>query len=402
MQTRILTDDLSPAAEALRAGGLVAVPTETVYGLAANGLDESAVEKIYAVKGRPAVKPLSLMVPDESALERWGRDVPRAARALAAKHWPGPLTIVVKAAPDIPAIVLAGGTTVGLRCPDHPLTLRLLRECALPLAAPSANPSGQPSPKTAGEVLAYFDGRIDALIDGGRCGVGVESTIVDLSEPPYRILRQGALPEKAILETLRESLTLIGVTGGSGCGKTTALDSLRRRGALVLDCDELYHELTVTSREMREELTARFGEVYDGETLDRKKLGALVFSDPAALRDLNAITHRYVDAELERRLTDHARNGGTLAAIDAIALLENRYAAKTKCNIAVTAPTEARVRRLMAREGVSEAYARARIAAQQPNEYFSARCDYTLCNDGTLAEMQEKCEKLFTEVCIDV
>ena len=172
MKTAVLREDMTAAARIIRDGGLVAVPTETVYGLAGCGLNEDAVLQIYEVKGRPAVKPLSLMVPDAEALERYGVDVPEQAKLLASRFWPGPLTVVVKARGEIPPIVLAGGKTVGLRCPDHPLTLRLLRECALPLAAPSANPSGEESPKTAQQVLDYFDVIIDCVFDGGPCGLG--------------------------------------------------------------------------------------------------------------------------------------------------------------------------------------------------------------------------------------
>ncbi len=402
MKTQIFTEEIPAAAEILRRGGLVAVPTETVYGLAGNAMDEAAVARIYGVKGRPEVKALSVMVADAGALDRWCVSVPKAAYALAARFWPGPLTMVLRSGDAIPPITRAGGDTVGLRCPDHPLTRALLREADLPLAAPSANPSGAPSPKTADEVLSYFDGAIDAVLDGGPCGIGRESTILDLSAPPYRILRPGALPEKEILDALRESLTLIGITGGTGCGKTTALNVLRAKGALILDCDEVYHGLTVSSDAMREQLIARFGPVYDGRTLDRKALGAVVFSDPEALRDLNAITHKYVSEELTRRLTDYAVDGGTLAAIDAIGLLDIEYAEKTLCNVAVTAPTEARVARLMAREGITRDYALQRIRAQKSNEYFAEHCDYVLENSGTLSEFEEKCKTLFTEVLKDV
>ena len=167
-------------------------------------------------------------------------------RVLAKRFWPGPLTIVLPARQEIPKVVLAGGITVGLRCPDHPLTLELLRKCGLPLAAPSANPSGAPSPKTAAEVLGYFEGKIEAVIDGGACGIGLESTIIDLTHAPYRILRQGALPERDIAAALAENMHIIGLTGGTGTGKTTALNVLSEMGALCLACDEVYHELTNT------------------------------------------------------------------------------------------------------------------------------------------------------------
>lgn len=402
MKTEIIREDTSRAAELIRDGGLVAVPTETVYGLAANGLDPEAVRRLYEVKGRPAQKALSLMVPDAAAMERCCLRVPAQAKALADRFWPGPLTLVLESRDTVPDIVRAGGTTVGLRCPDHPLTLELLRRCGVPLAAPSANPSGLPSPKTAEQVLAYFEGKIAAVIDGGECGLGRESTILDMSRTPYTVLRLGALPREEIAAALAENLTLIGITGGSGCGKTTALNILKRRGALVIDCDAVYHELTVSSAAMRDEITARFGDVYDGPVLNRKKLGDVVFADPAALKELNAITHKYVDLEIERRLREHAMNGGTLAAIDAIALLDAGYARRTAFNVAVTAPTEARVRRLTAREGISEEYARKRIAAQRSNEYFEQNCGYVLHNDGDMDTFVDTCEKFFTEVLENV
>ena len=196
METKIFHGAADEAAEIIKTGGLVAVPTETVYGLAGNGLDEEAVKQIYEVKGRPQVKPLSLMVPGAEAMDRYCEDVPQGARLLAERFWPGPLTIVLKAKDFIPSIVLAGGDTVGLRCPDHPMTLELLKKAGVPFAAPSANPSGEESPKTAQKVWDYFSGRIEGIINGGECGIGRESTIISMAQKPYRILRQGALAEK--------------------------------------------------------------------------------------------------------------------------------------------------------------------------------------------------------------
>ncbi len=391
----LVTRDPARAAEIIRAGGLVAVPTETVYGLAANGLDPRAVEKIYEVKGRPAVKPLSLMVHDESAMDGCCRDVPKQARALAAAFWPGPLTIVLKARDSVPEIVRAGGDTVGLRCPDHPLTLELLRECALPLAAPSANPSGAPSPKTAAEVLAYFDGRIDCVLDGGECGIGRESTIISLAAAPYKILRPGALPESDIAAALADAMTVIGITGGTGAGKTTALGVLESMGALVIDCDEVYHRLTRESAGLKSELTERFGAVYNGDTLDRRTLGDTVFADPAALRDLDAITHRHIDAEVRRLLRSHAMAGGTLAAIDAAALPESPVAELCTRLYAVLAPAQERERRIIEREGITPEYAKKRINAQKPDDYYIKHCDAVLRNDGTERQFAEVCAAAF-------
>ena len=382
----------------MRGGGLVAVPTETVYGLAGNGLDEKAVAEIYEVKGRPEVKPLSLMVHDAASMERYCENVPPQAYTLAKKFWPGPLTIVMKAKPCVPEIVRAGGETVGLRCPDHPLTLELLEKSGVPFAAPSANPSGEPSPKNADSVLKYFDGKIDAVLDGGECGIGCESTLIDLSRTPYRILRQGALPADEIADAFVDSMNIIGITGGTGCGKTTALNELERRGALLIDCDAVYHRMLETDRPMLDEIEKYFpGAVIDGK-LDRKALGAVVFTDEEALRDLNIITHRHINLEIRRILREHAMNGGTLAAIDAIELFSSGLAKRCTATIGVIADREVRIDRIMRRDGISREYAMMRVNAQRPNEYFIQKCSHVLENNGSQEEFIEKCRKTFEEV----
>lgn len=382
----------------MRGGGLVAVPTETVYGLAGDGLDEKAVAEIYEVKGRPEVKPLSLMVHDAASMERYCENVPPQAYTLAKKFWPGPLTIVMKAKPCVPEIVRAGGETVGLRCPDHPLTLELLEKSGVPFAAPSANPSGEPSPKNADSVLKYFDGKIDAVLDGGECGIGCESTLIDLSRTPYRILRQGALPADEIADAFVDSMKIIGITGGTGCGKTTALNELERRGALLIDCDAVYHRMLETDRPMLDEIEKYFpGAVIDGK-LDRKALGAVVFTDEEALRDLNIITHRHINLEIRRILREHAMNGGTLAAIDAIELFSSGLAKRCTATIGVIADREVRIDRIMRRDGISREYAMMRVNAQRPNEYFIQKCSHVLENNGSQEEFIEKCRKTFEEV----
>ncbi len=382
----------------MRGGGLVAVPTETVYGLAGNGLDEKAVAEIYEVKGRPEVKPLSLMVHDAASMERYCENVPPQAYTIAKKFWPGPLTIVMKAKPCVPEIVRAGGETVGLRCPDHPLTLELLEKSGVPFAAPSANPSGEPSPKNADSVLKYFDGKIDSVLDGGECGIGCESTLIDLSRTPYRILRQGALPADEIADALVDSMKIIGITGGTGCGKTTALNELERRGALLIDCDAVYHRMLETDRPMLDEIEKYFpGAVIDGK-LDRKALGAVVFTDEEALRDLNIITHRHINLEIRRILREHAMNGGTLAAIDAIELFSSGLAKRCTATIGVIADREVRIDRIMRRDGISREYAMMRVNAQRPNEYFIQKCSHVLENNGSQEEFIEKCRKTFEEV----
>lgn len=382
----------------MRGGGLVAVPTETVYGLAGNGLDEKAVAEIYEVKGRPEVKPLSLMVHDAASMERYCESVPPQAYTLAKRFWPGPLTIVMKAKPCVPEIVRAGGETVGLRCPDHPLTLELLEKSRVPFAAPSANPSGESSPKNADSVLKYFDGKIDAVLDGGECGIGRESTLIDLSRMPYRILRQGALPTDEIADALVDGMKIIGITGGTGCGKTTALNELERRGALLIDCDALYHRMLETDRPMLDEIEKYFpGAVVDGK-LDRKALGAVVFTDEEALRDLNIITHRHINLEIRRILREHAMNGGTLAAIDAIELFSSGLAKRCTATVGVIAGRDVRISRIMRRDGISREYAMMRVNAQRPNEYFIQKCSHVLENNGSQEEFIERCRKTFEEV----
>ncbi|MCL2153068.1 MAG: L-threonylcarbamoyladenylate synthase [Oscillospiraceae bacterium] len=205
MKTTVITgDDLSYAVEVFLSGGLVAVPTDTVYGLAGNGLDVDAVAKIYEVKGRPEVKPLILLVPDIHAVEAVSAEIPETARILSDAFWPGALTLVLPRRDTVPDIVTAGGDTVGVRCPGHPKALEFLRLAGVPAAAPSANISDMPSPKSAEDVLAYFDGKIDCVVDGGECKYGVESTIVSLVDGTYKIIRQGALPEKEIRRVLAD------------------------------------------------------------------------------------------------------------------------------------------------------------------------------------------------------
>jgi L-threonylcarbamoyladenylate synthase len=194
---------LKRLAAALRRGELVALPTETVYGLAAHALDARACRRIFTAKRRPADDPLIVHVATRREAEKLAEFSP-AARVLAREFWPGPLTLVLPKKPVVPAIVTSGQPTVALRSPAHPLARRLLRESGVPLAAPSANPFGYVSPTTAAHVLEGLKGRIPHVLDGGPCRVGVESTIVDLTEPTRpRILRPGAVSGRAIMAALR-------------------------------------------------------------------------------------------------------------------------------------------------------------------------------------------------------
>lgn len=185
--------EIKRAVELLRAGELVAFPTETVYGLGADARNPQAVAKIFAAKGRPADHPLIVHIPDAAHLDHWARDIPEAARVLAKAFWPGPLTLILKRQPDVPDEVTGGQDTVGLRVPNHPLALELLRAFGDGIAAPSANRFGRISPTTAAHVREDLGTAVSLILDGGPCAVGIESTIVDMSGPRNIILRPGML-----------------------------------------------------------------------------------------------------------------------------------------------------------------------------------------------------------------
>jgi L-threonylcarbamoyladenylate synthase len=186
-------EGLAVAAETLRAGRLVAFPTETVYGLGAAALDPAAVARIFAAKGRPADNPLIVHLAAEDALERVVAHVTPLAHQLAAAFWPGPLTLVLDAASSVPRITTGGLRTVAVRVPDHPVATALLAAADLPVAAPSANRSGRPSPTTAAHVLADLGAEVEVVLDGGPCPVGVESTVVDARGDRPVVLREGTI-----------------------------------------------------------------------------------------------------------------------------------------------------------------------------------------------------------------
>ena len=206
MQTRVISQSdpqCAPlAARLLREGQLVAIPTETVYGLGANGLDEAAVAKIFEAKGRPQDNPLILHIAQSAQMEDICHSIPAAAYALAEKFWPGPLTMVLPARDCVPKRTTGGLSTVAVRCPDHPVTREIIRLAGVPIAAPSANLSGKPSTTTAQHVLDDHDGKLPLIVDGGACRVGVESTIVDLTDDIPRLLRPGGITPEQLIEVL--------------------------------------------------------------------------------------------------------------------------------------------------------------------------------------------------------
>ena len=526
-QQKEIEDKISAAAKILREGGLVGIPTETVYGLGANGLDGKAVKRIFEAKGRPQDNPLILHVTGPQWLPRYCADIPPIAYVLARKFWPGPLTMILKRKPIVPDETTAGLDTVGMRCPNHPVTLAIIREAGVPIAAPSANTSGRPSCTTAQDVLEDMNGKIEGVVDGGPCTVGVESTILDLTCEPPRLLRPGGLPledlerlighidvDKAVTTPLKEgeqpkapgmkyrhyapkapvtvftgapdasareiqrrvgptsgvicfdeyahlfqgqevhtlgpsgdklaqaqrvfdslrtfdssSVTeiyaqcpdnrglglaignrlkkaagfhvveadshriVLGLTGGTGAGKTSALNAIRELGGTVIDCDAVYHEMLENSQEMRNAINAKFPGVFDQDgKLNRQKLGQEVFAQKDRLAQLNEIVFGFMTPELDRRMESA---GDGLFAIDAINLLESGADRLCDRTIAVTAPTELRVRRIMARDGITEQYARLRISAQKPDEYYRGKCDCELNNAADTPEAFQAEAKLF-------
>ena len=230
METKRLSQqDIQTAADLLRTGVLVGIPTETVYGLGANGLDPAAVGRIFEAKGRPQDNPLILHIPGSDWLERYCRDIPAAAYELARRFWPGPLTMVLRRRDNVPDQVTAGLDTVGMRCPAHPLCRAVIQAADVPVAAPSGNTSGRPSPTTAAHMLEDMDGRIDAILDGGPCSVGVESTIVDLTCTPPRLLRPGGITLEQLRAALGEVAVDPAVTRLMGAGERPRAPGMKYR-----------------------------------------------------------------------------------------------------------------------------------------------------------------------------
>ena len=531
-----IENQIAAAAAILRKGGLLGIPTETVYGLGANGLNPEAVKKIFEAKGRPQDNPLILHVSGAQWIPRYCVDVPPLAYELARRFWPGPLTMILKRGACVPDITTAGLDTVGVRCPNHPVALAVIREAGVPVAAPSANISGRPSCTSAQDVLEDMDSRIDGVVDGGPCTVGVESTIVDMTCNPPRLLRPGGLSleelegvlgrvdvDKAVLspipegekprapgmkyrhyapkapvtvvtgapgrsaqeirrrigpgsgiicfdeyvsvfaghkvqslgpssdktvqaqrlfDALRafdsdqtvteifaqcpdnrgiglainnrlkkaagfhlvdadEAAVIIGITGGTGAGKTSALRALEALGGKVLDCDQVYHEMLRDNRELCAAIGAQFGDVFaeDG-SLDRKKLGEIVFADRDRLETLNELTFRFIRPELQNRMR---KDPCLLYGIDAIRLIESGLATMCDRTVAITSPQELRVRRIVQRDQIEERYARLRISAQKSDDYYRENCDLELSNTSESAEaFEEKAREFFEKLILQI
>jgi L-threonylcarbamoyladenylate synthase len=214
----LVSSDVADAVAILRRGGLVAFPTETVYGLGADAANPAAVGRIFAVKGRPRTHPVIVHLAEAVAIKEWAADVPPDAWALADAFWPGPLTLILSRAHHVPDAVTGGVGTVGLRVPAQPLALELLEAFGGGIAAPSANRFGRVSPTTAAHVRADLGTDVDLVLDGGPCSVGVESTIVDLSRGVPRVLRLGGLSVEALSEVLGRTVEVLPLVSGGALG----------------------------------------------------------------------------------------------------------------------------------------------------------------------------------------
>ena len=527
-------ENIEAAAKIIRDGGLLAIPTETVYGLGADALNEDAVLRIFLAKGRPQDNPLIIHVPDSSWLARYCEDVPPEAYALAEKFWPGPLTMILPRKPIVPLRTTGGLETVGVRCPNHPITRAVIAAADVPIAAPSGNTSGRPSPTCIADMIEDMDGKIEGMFDGGPCAVGVESTIIDLTCTPPRLLRPGGLPlealeavlghvdvDKAVVSLLKagerpkapgmkyrhyapkapvtvvtggakasaryllthageksgiicfdeftrlfdghivhplgasddkraqaqhvfdalrtfdetnvgeiwaqcpdskglglaignrlkkaagfhvedadDGKIVIGITGGTGAGKTSLLRALERKGACVLDCDAVYHEMLKDDEPLLRALREAFGDVIfrqDG-SVDVHAIGLIVFKDRKKLAELDAIVHEHIPRALAQKM---AATNAEIIGLDAIKLIESGLGAICDATVAVTAPEEVRVKRIMARDSITEEYARSRIAAQKDADYFRAQCDYEFVNDLPTAEKAEHAAEVYINTIIN-
>ena len=263
------------AADILRRGGLLAIPTETVYGLGADGLNADAVRHIFEAKGRPQDNPLILHIPDASWLARYCKDVPETAYRLAGRFWPGPLTMILPKADCVPLVTTGGLDTVGMRCPDHAVTRAIIAASGVPVAAPSANTSGRPSCTTAAHVREDMDGKIDGVVDGGPCRVGVESTIIDLTCTPPRLLRPGGLPLEELRAVLGEVAVDKAVTQQMAAGERPRAPGMKYRHYAPKA------SLTIVEGE-QEKVTAKINELLKEGEAAGEKIGVIASTETAA------------------------------------------------------------------------------------------------------------------------
>ena len=534
METRLLQptpEGIATAARLLHDGEVVAIPTETVYGLAADALNPTAVASVFAAKGRPMDNPLIVHIANVADWAPLVRDIPEKARALADAYWPGPLTMILPAADCVPTETRGGLSTVAVRFPADPIAQAIILHSGCPIAAPSANRSGAPSPTNARRVMEDMRGRVAAVVDGGESAVGVESTVLDLSHEPPRLLRPGGITpamieeiigaieiDNAVTHALKKGATaaspgmkykhyapkaeitlvkgtadayieyvnahaapgvaalcfvedrarltvpalsyghrddpleqahrvfdvlrqldemgamtvyaacprpqgvglavynrmiraaafrivntirVIGLTGPTGSGKSTVAAVWRQVGIPVIDCDALAREVTTPGSPCLGVLADAFTDkilLSDG-SLDRAELARRAFSSPDATARLNAITHPAILALLKQRLEDAADQGHAVAAVDAPLLFEAGVDAICDRIVAVIAPKEMRLGRIMARDGLTREAALQRLRAQHDDGYYARDGVDVLLNDSDIADLEDKARRYAQAWC---
>lgn len=519
-------EGLLQAALHLAQGQVVAIPTETVYGLAANALNSDAVAAIFAAKGRPMDNPLIVHIGDIKDWDYLVTHIPENAMKLAEAYWPGPLTIILPASDKVPKEVTGGLDTVAVRFPAHLIAQAIILRSRLPLAAPSANLSGSPSPTNAARVMEDMDGRIAAVIDGGPCDFGVESTVIDMSRTPPRLLRPGGItPEMieavigpieidpAVTHALQEgvvaaspgmkykhyapqaeihivkgtpdayadfvnrqteagvfalcfeedaveipavtygkrddslsqaqqlfdalrrldeqgaktvyatcptptgvglavynrllraagfrvinTIKVVGLTGPTGAGKSTVADTWRQMGIPIIDTDQLARNVVVPGSPCLKKLVDAFStEILNEDgSLNRAALANTAFSSPENGNRLNAITHPAILALTQQKLEEAADAGHPVAVVDAPLLFEAGF--DTICHhiVAVTAPAEQRLTRIMARDHLTENAAKLRMSAQQSDDFYCRAGVSVIDNDGDKPTLAQKARQWWT------
>lgn len=510
METLILNPqsntDIKKAGEILRNAGLVAIPTETVYGLAANALETKAVEKIYIAKGRPSDNPLIVHIANFEDIYELVSDVPPKAKALAEKFWPGPLTIILPKSDKVPSITSGGLGTVAVRIPSDKTALSIITESAVPLAAPSSNLSGRPSPTCFEHVLEDMDGRIDAIVKGEECEVGLESTVITLTTKVPKILRPGRIslediekvigktdidtavlnqleqgkavsspgmkykhysPKakitickqsfadyKKIFETdknatalcfngqevmakavkygekydsisqakelfsalhkldeqgfdnvyatcpqlhgvglavynrliraaafrvLEPDVHIIGLTGTTGSGKSTVADILAQNNAKIIDCDKITKDPSTYTETCLNHLQNAFGsDILKDKVLDRKLLAKRAFETSEKTKLLNEITLPVITEKINRIIQGYKNNGAKIIVLDAPTLFEAKADELCTAIIAVNAPEELRLERIILRDNLTKEQALQRIHAQKPVEFYAQKANWLI------------------------
>lgn len=532
MNTQLLkptTEGINEAARLLRDGQLVAIPTETVYGLAADALNPKAVASIFSAKGRPMDNPLIVHIADIADWNELVTEIPDNARRLAEAYWPGPLTIILPAAECVPNEVRGGLSTVAVRFPSDPVAQAVILHSGCPLAAPSANRSGSPSPTNAARVMEDMQGRIAAVLDGGDSAVGVESTVISLCADKPRLLRPGGItPEmledilgpieidEAVTHALKAGATaaspgmkykhyapkaqvqmvkgaakayvdyvnahtadgvaalcfeediphlhvpcvsyghrdnpleqahclfdalrrldelcsttvyaacprpqgvglavynrliraaafniintirVIGLTGPTGAGKSYVAECFLEKGVPIVDADRVARLVTEPHTDCLMALCETFGDAIlnDDGSLNRRELAARAFATPETVDLLNRITHPAILAAIKQQLEDLADAGHPLAVLDAPLLYE--AGADVLCDriIAVTAPAEARLARIMARDGLTQEAAIQRMNTQPNDEFYTRDGVTVLVNDTTPTELEVKAKAIVAD-----